>query len=263
MEKIMNCHASAVLSSVHPEDLRRVALDGRDGLPAPAVEVGGDGIERIHKVEQAGLELFPCLDRPSCGTVMVCPGGGYSILAVKHEGRDIARLLNKCGYDAAVLLYRIGEGENTREMALSDAMGGFALLRKRGVELGLCTKQVGVMGFSAGAHLTARLAHETGSDAVPDFLVLVYPAYLEKDGKLLEEVSPPDVPSFVFVAKNDPYRPSSLAYDEYCRDHGMKCSFHQAESGGHGFGIKNPLPDGVRDWTGKLAQFLKNVNDSK
>ena len=114
------------------------------------------------------------------------------------------------------------------------------------------------MGFSAGAHLTARLAHETGSDAVPDFLVLVYPAYLEKDGRLLEEVVPPDVPMFVYVAKNDQWYPSSLAYAEYCREHGMGCSFHQAGSGGHGFGVKTPLPEGVGDWTEKLECFLKN-----
>ena len=76
---------------------------------------------------------------------------------------------------------------------------------------------------------------------------------------MLEEVAPPDVPSFVYVAKNDPYYPSSLAYYGYCREHGMKCSFHQAESGGHGFGIKKPLPEAVGDWTEKLAEFLKSL----
>jgi acetyl esterase/lipase len=241
------------------KNMRRISLDGKDGLAAPAAEAGKDGIERIHKVEQAGLELFPCPDSTPRGTVMICPGGGYSILAISHEGRDIAKFLNGCGYDAAVLLYRVSEGKNTRKMALADAMAGLTLLQKRGGEFGLCTKQVGVMGFSAGAHLSARLAHETKTGAMPDFLVLVYPAYLEKDGSLLEDVIPPDVPIFVYVAKNDPYCPSSLAYEKYCREHDIKCSFHLAESGGHGFGLKNPLPEGVGDWTEKLAQFLESL----
>lgn len=239
--------------------IRRITLDGKDGLTAPAAEAGKDGIERIHKVAQAGLELFPCNGGPSRGTIMVCPGGGYSILAINHEGRDIAKLLNGFGYDVAVLLYRVSEGDKTRELALADAMKGLALLKKRGTEFGFSTKGIGAMGFSAGAHLAARLAHETACCSAPDFLILVYPAYLEKEGKFLDEVIPPNVPSFVYVAKNDPYYPSSCAYAEYCVKHGLKCTFHQAETGGHGFGLKNPLPEGVVDWTEKLADFLKNM----
>ncbi len=239
--------------------MRRINFDGKEDLPSPAVETGKDGIGRISKVDLPGLELFPCHDRPSRGTVMVCPGGGYSILAISHEGRDIAKMLNGFGYDAAVLLYRVSEGDNTRKMALEDAMKGLALLQKRGTELGLCVKRIGVMGFSAGGHLTARLAHETKSATAPDFIVLVYPAYLENDGKLLDDVKPPIVPSFIYVAKNDPYCPSSLAYAGHCKELGIKCSFHQAESGGHGFGVKDPLPEGVADWTEKLGRFLKSL----
>lgn len=241
------------------KDIRRITLDGKDGLAAPDAEAGNDGIERIHKVAQAGLELFPCDGRQSRGTIMVCPGGGYSILAINHEGRDIAKLLNGFGYDAAVLLYRVSEGDKTREMALADAMKGLLLLQKRGTEFGFSTNKIGAMGFSAGAHLAARLAHETAKSSTPDFLVLVYPAYLEKDGKLLEEAIPPVVPSFVYVAKNDPHYSSSCAYAGYCVKHKLKCCFHQAETGGHGFGLKNPLPEGVMDWTEKLADFLKNM----
>jgi acetyl esterase/lipase len=169
-------------------------------------------------------------------------------------------MLNGFGYDAAVLLYRVSEGEMTRSMALSDAMKGLALLQKRGTGFGLCTERIGVMGFSAGGHLSARLANETGSGNPPDFLVLVYPAYLEKDGKLLKEVTPScELPSFIYVAENDQHCPSSKAYSDYCREHGLKCSSHYAVSGGHGFGLKNPLPEGVGDWTEKLGEFLKNL----
>jgi acetyl esterase/lipase len=241
------------------KDICRISFDGKDGLPAPAAEAGNDGIERIHKVEQPGLELFPCLDRPSLGTVMVCPGGGYHILAISHEGRDIAKMLNGFGYDAAVLLYRVNEGENTRSIALEDARKGLALLQKRGAEFGFCTKRIGVMGFSAGGHLSARLAYETRNAVAADFLILVYPAYLEKDGILLEDVLPPKIPIFIYVSKNDPYYPSSRAYAWYCGINDIKCFSHQAESGGHGFGIKNPLPEGVNEWPEKLGQFLKNI----
>ena len=249
--------AALSVPMAHAGDPLRVGLDGSRQVTAPAAEAGKDGIDRIHKVEQPQLIVFPAAQKPSHGTIMVNPGGGYGILAVNHEGTDIAALLNADGWDVAVLLYRVSEGPKTRELALEDAKKGFALIQQHGGELGLNTNRLGVMGFSAGGHLTARLAHETAAAArPPDLVVLMYPAYLEKDGKLLDEVIPGKAPAFVYVAANDPYKPSSVAYDAYCREHNQPCEYHLAPSGGHGFGIKKPLPEGVADWPEKLAAFL-------
>ncbi|MEA3211941.1 MAG: hypothetical protein QOE70_4998 [Chthoniobacter sp.] len=241
---------------VQAEDTRRIALDGTGGAAAPAEEVGKDGIARIKKIDQAVLEIFPTTQKPAHGTLMICPGGGYAGLAVTHEGRDVAKMLNAAGWDAAVLLYHISAGAKTRELALADAKDALALLQKRGAEFGLASGRLGVMGFSAGGHLAARLAHETAAGAPPGFLVLMYPAYLEKDGKCLEEVAPAKAPAFLYVAADDKFAPSSVAYADACREHQVRCDFHQAEQGGHGFGLKKELPVGVRDWPDKLRAFL-------
>ena len=241
-------------------DVRRITLDGKDGAVAPVSEPGKDKINRIHKVETPQLMLYPSTNKPSRGTVMVCPGGGYSILAVNHEGNSIAKMLNDFGWDAAVLLYHVSEGPKTRDMAVADAQKALALIHARGAEFGLETKKVGAMGFSAGGHLSARLAHETASAKPPDFLLLMYPAYLEKNGKLLEEVVPPKIPIFVYVAADDKFKTGSIALDAYSREHGLKCVYHLAPSGGHGFGIKDTLPEGVKDWPEKLRAFLDDLS---
>ena len=234
----------------------RVDLAGNPGLAEPEVDPGKDGIARIHKVAEASLELYPCAQRADVrGSVIVCPGGGYSILAVEHEGRAVARKLNECGYDAAVLLYHVSEGEKTRDLALQDAKGALSLVRKEGKRLGLQTKRIGVMGFSAGGHLAARVAHETIGEG-PDFLVLMYPAYLEKDGVLKDEVAPPRIPSFVYTAGDDKFVPSARAFAAHCRAKNIGCDLHVPLSGGHGFGLKETLPEAVRDWMSVLCGFL-------
>ena len=238
-------------------DIPRIDLDGNEGVVAPAAAIDQYGMERVGKIDRACLELFPCQDKPSRGTVIVCPGGAYRFLAVRHEGRAVAKRLNACGYDAAVLLYHVNEGETTRAMALDEARKALTLVRSRGKEFGLNPKRVGLMGFSAGGHLAARLAHETADAAPPDFLVLIYPAYLEKGGRLLDEVVPPKVPIFLYVAADDRrWVPSSRALAAYCREHELPCTFTEAPAGGHGFGLKDPLPEPIRDWPKRLETFL-------
>jgi len=253
---ILSFLAAAGISTAGADEIRRISLDGKEGLAAPVSEMGKDGIERINKVVEPGLELFPCKDVKSKGTVLVCPGGGYYILAINHEGRDIAKMLNGFGYDVAVLLYHVNAGDRTRDMALEEAKKGFSLLQKKGGDFGFNTKRIGVMGFSAGGHLAARLANEVGKGTSADFMILIYPAYLEKDGKLLDDVIPPAVPCFVYAAADDKHSTSSNAFSAYCKDNKIKCDFTMAENGGHGFGIKIPLPKGVSDWPEKLKSFL-------
>ena len=88
------------------------------------------------------LELFPTTKKPARGTILICPGGGYSILAINHEGYFVAKKLNDFGYDAAILLYRVNAGKATRELAFTDAKAALALLQKRGGEFGLSTKKL-------------------------------------------------------------------------------------------------------------------------
>ena len=112
-------------------DIPRISLEGKDGVPAPVIEPGKDGIDRIHKVETPALELFPTTQKPARGTIMVCPGGGYGILAINHEGYFVAQKLNEFGYDVAILLYHVSAGNETRELALADAKTALADAEKR------------------------------------------------------------------------------------------------------------------------------------
>ena len=240
-------------------DICRIALDGTEGVPAPVAEPGKDGIDRIHNVPTPALELFPTTQKHSRGTIMVCPGGGYSILAINHEGYYVAKKLNEFGFDVAILLYHVNAGKETRELAIADAQSALTLLQKHGGKFGLSTKKIGVMGFSAGGHLVARLTHATAAGVPPDFVVLMYPAYLEKDGQVLDEVAPVKTPAFVYVAGDDKYAPSSIAYADACKAGQVPCDFYKKEHGGHGFGLKPTLPPDVQDWPDKLKVFLDGL----
>lgn len=241
------------------DEIRRISLEGKEGVPAPAAEPGKDGIDRIHKVETPALELFPTSQKPAKGTIIVCPGGGYSMLAINHEGYFVAKKLNEFGWDVAILLYRVSAGKETRELAIGDAKAALALLQKRGGEWGLSTKKIGVMGFSAGGHLAARLTHATAASTPPDFAILMYPAYLEKEGKVLDEVAPVKTPTFAYVAGDDTYAPSAIAYAKACQEFKVSCDFTKTQRGGHGFGLKPTLPPDVKDWPEKLHAFLDGL----
>ena len=250
---------SGVRAVKQAADIRRISLEGKDGVPAPVAEPGKDGIDRIHKVETPALELFPTTQKPARGTIMVCPGGGYGILAINHEGYFVAKKLNEFGYDVAILLYHVSAGKQTRELAIADAKAALALLQERGGEFGLSTKKIGVMGFSAGGHLAARLTHATAAGTPPDFVVLMYPAYLEKGGKVLDEVAPMKTPAFVYVGGDDKLAPSSVAYAAACKEAKVPCDFTKTEHGGHGFGLKPGLPPDVKNWPDKLHAFLDGL----
>ena len=127
MNRIISVPALLVvlgLSVAQAADIRRISLEGQEGVPAPAAEPGQDGIDRIHKVETPALELFPTTQKPARGTIMICPGGGYGILAINHEGYFVAKKLNEFGYDAAILLYHVSAGKQTLKLAFADAKAG-------------------------------------------------------------------------------------------------------------------------------------------
>lgn len=262
MKKTLLLVSALLATAAFADEPKRVTLECKEVTILPTLAAPkNDGIDRIGKVEQPQMLLYPSAKKPSNGTVMVCPGGGYSILAVNHEGTYIAKMLNEAGWDVGVLLYRVSAGAETRARALEDAKAGLALIQKHGEHLGLSTKKIGVMGFSAGGHLSARVTHESlAAGNGPDFTVLIYPAYLEKEGVCLPDVAPTKLPTFLYVAANDSWAKSSIAYDKAAKEKNLPVEFHTATSGGHGFGLKNPLPEAVKDWPDKLKAFLSGLS---
>src|SRR5262249_37025173 len=153
----------------------------------------GKAIAGLTNVSKPTLSVYPApKDKATGVAVVVCPGGGYNMLAWDHEGEQVARWLNSIGVTAAVLKYRVPRREGTPKgqppvQALMDAQRGLSLVRSKRDEWNLDPHKVGILGFSAGGHLGAWAAtnpdqrsYETVDEADhvscrPDFAVLIYP----------------------------------------------------------------------------------------
>lgn len=226
--------------------------------------MGEDDILRIQQMPVPTLQKFPVVKSPKGKVVIVCPGGGYQILAVNHEGTEIAQWLNALGYTAYVLRYRVPDN---REGALQDVQRAIRIARAENPG-----KQVGVMGFSAGASLTARAATRfqspsyTATDetdtqsARPDFAALIYPAYMDEGEHhtltpelTITEQTPP---FFVFQTADDHYGNSALVISQALRNHKIPVQLHIYEKGGHGYGLRANLAEAASKWSKLMEEWL-------
>ncbi|MEM7659320.1 MAG: alpha/beta hydrolase [Bacteroidota bacterium] len=147
---------------------------------------------RIAKVQTPTLEAyFPRPGRANGASVIICPGGGYTILAYDWEGVDMAKWFNSMGVTAFVLKYRLPRYEEADEcaegIALADAQRAMRLVRSRTEEWNLDPERIGIMGFSAGGHLASTTGthfdagDKNATEAIeqqssrPDFMILMYP----------------------------------------------------------------------------------------
>ena len=229
--------------------------------------MGEDDILRIQQMPVPTLQKFPVVKSPKGKVVIVCPGGGYQILAVNHEGTEIAQWLNALGYTAYVLRYRVPDN---REGALQDVQRAIRIARAENPG-----KQVGVMGFSAGASLTARAATRfqlpsyTATDetdtqsARPDFAALIYPAYMDEGEHhtltpelTITEQTPP---FFVFQTADDRYGNSALVISQALRNHKIPVQLHIYEKGGHGYGLRANLAEAASKWPKLMEEWLLGI----
>jgi acetyl esterase/lipase len=211
--------------------------------------------------------------RPDGSAVLVIPGGAYQRVVLDKEGDETARRLAEAGVTAAVLVYRLPEDgwAAGRDAPLQDAQRAMRLIRSWG---GIDAKRVGVLGFSAGGHLAATLALDgarrtyvavDGADAAsarPDFVGLIYAAYLRGTGSPALMVGPgtaPDLigkvgretqPMFLLHAADDASVPaeSSVAMHAALKAAGVAAELHVFPEGGHGFGIARAEGKPVGVW---------------
>ncbi len=183
---------------------------------------------------------------PDAPTVVVLPGGGYQVLAIEHEGAEVAAWLNAQGLNAAVLKYRLPNEEDVRHApALEDVQETLRALPGR----------VGLLGFSAGGHLAA-VASNAPEGPRPAFTVLVYPAYLDDPAVAVRADTPP---AFLVHAADDPIPcANSLGYAGACATAGVPVELHLFPKGGHGYGFRSKEP-GLAGWTDLLAAWLKRL----
>lgn len=183
--------------------------------------------------------------RADGSAVLVMPGGAYQRVVLDKEGDETALRLAHAGVTAAVLVYRLPEDgwASGIDASLEDARRAMGILRGLA---GVDDKRVGALGFSAGGHLAARLAFG-GGEARPDFLGLLYAAYLDGKGSVAMGVGPDLIsrvdatapPVFLAHAADDATVPVQLSVRmfEALRAAGVQAELHVFPEGGHGFGI--------------------------
>lgn len=216
----------------------------------------------VYEVYQPDLTLYLTenADRPA-PAVIVCAGGGFRKIVLEKEGYKIARWFNKNNISAFVLKYRLNPAE-----ALEDIKQAMSMIRSKSEEFHIDKNKIGVIGFSAGAHLAGDFAmnYET-PDLRPDFWIGVYGHYEKRDSNqsytnLVNQNSPPAM----FIHAGDDYRvPASNSvnlYSAYLK-HRVPAELHIYEKGDHGFALETnrgaAIASTANSWSARCIEWLK------
>ena len=249
-----------------------VPLSGQKAEPSEEVRTNKNGILRITNVTRPQMTVYRP-DDPNGAAVLVCPGGGYKILAYEHEGTDVCEFLTEHGVTAILLKYRV---PSPRERALQDAQRAIGIIHHHAEEWGVDSGRIGMLGFSAGGNLTVMTClhgseHTYPMDekldvenSIPSFAIPVYPAYLVErgtEGPLLSDITVKDTspPLCLVHAADDPWTASGsfLLAVEY-KKHDIPCEVHVYAKGGHGFGMKKKgLP--VDAWPHRVIEWMDSM----
>lgn len=239
----------------------------------------GDGIMRTSNVTDPTLTVYRP-EKPNGTAVVVAPGGGYSILAIEHEGTQVCDWFVKQGVTAVLMKYRVPRRDpaDPSKYPLQDAQRAMGIVRKRATEWGIKPDRIGILGFSAGGHLTVMTTLHSNErtytldpaieaeDATPNFSIPVYPAYLtskEDTFTLLPEIKVTDKsPPMCLVHAHDDKgvtssSASALLYLEY-KKLNLPAELHIYAKGGHGFGMKKSgLP--TEQWLIRVGEWMKSM----
>jgi acetyl esterase/lipase len=241
-------------------------------------------IIRVQNVTEPTLAVYQPDSGKATGTcVVIFPGGGYNILAYNHEGTEIAHWLNSIGVTAVVVKYRVPRrtGQPKHLAPLQDAQRAIRLVRHNAETWKINAQKIGVLGFSAGAHLTLMTAtncnekvYEPADDAdqlsaKPDFAAPIYLAYAlgeKADQKRtdipLEEnirITKDTPPMFLSICDDDPVGSmGSVQLYMKLRENGISCELHVFAKGGHGYGIRTDRVPAA-GWNRLCEDWLKQL----
>jgi acetyl esterase/lipase/rhodanese-related sulfurtransferase len=239
--------------------------------------VAGKPVIRLGNVSTPMLAIYrPAKAIDTGAAVVICPGGGHSILAYDLEGTEVAEWLNKIGVTACVLKYRVParDPKVRYRAAVQDAQRAMSVVRSHATEWGIDAKRIGILGFSAGgevAGLTALFGTDRlyeRSDAIdkiscrPDFAILIYPAYFDDQGKLREHVRVTKAapPMFFAHAANDPVTSlNSLLLATELKKAGVPAELHLYATGGHGFGLRPQADKPCTQWPAVCETWLRTM----
>lgn len=260
-----------------------------NGITTPEEVFDG---KRVRNVSEAEMYVYLPKQGDNTGAaIVICPGGGYAIEAMDHEGYDMAEWLVQQGVAGIVLKYRLPNGHD--EVPLSDVQRAIRIVRQKSAEWGIKPNKIGVAGSSAGGHLasTAGTRFDQGNpDAAdpidrvscrPDFMLLLYPviSFNEAFGhmgsrinligngnkyELVEKysnelhVTDQTPPTFLVLADDDnSVQPrNSVEFYLALKKYNIPAEMHIFRNGGHGFGM-NKINKPVDQWPNLFAQWMK------
>lgn len=261
--------------------------------PAPAdykEEVRPDGlIDKV--VTPTLLPYFPEKGKANGAAVIICPGGGYAVLAYNHEGKDVAKRFAENGVTAFVLKYRLPSDKIMQDRSigpLQDAQRALQLVHENAAKWGIDPAKIGILGFSAGGHLAATATTHYNTPVIPvtdslsikpDFSILVYPVismgeFTHQGSKEFligknptqqtvdafsneKQVKPDMCPAFIVHSQDDAVVPiqNALLFYEAMTENKVKGVLDTYQSGGHGYGTNNKTT--TEDWFENCLKWLK------
>jgi len=242
----------------------------------------------VYNITEPTLTIYAAKGENTGKSVIIIPGGGYSLVALYHEGHDLAKVLAAQGITAAVLKYRLPDSLTSDQphlVPLADTRRALKLLRSKAPLYNIDKEKVGVMGFSAGSHLAtvASLRKSDDIDENPNFSALIYGVtnlteanlkWLEESlyyRKLTEEeieqntllnlVAEDTPPAFLVHAYDDEicHVTESTLYAQKLFENNVMAEMHLFPKGGHGFGLGRKK-DGTDQWVQLFINWLKSGN---
>ena len=252
---------------------------------APGFEARKDEPENIKKkgtlelsvtnVHYPSLTVYlPPREKASGAGIIICPGGGHSVLAIEHEGHNVGQWLAANGIAGFVLKYRLarekGSPYKIEEHAFQDAQRALRLVRSKAKEWNV--NKLGIMGFSAGGDLVLYTStkYDAGkSDAVdlieressrPDFQIVVYPA-IPKPLNFAKDTPP----AFLVCGNQDRQNISEGLATLYLnmKKAGINTELHIYASVGHGFGIREQNSPRVAGWPARVREWMIDLDMMK
>lgn len=253
-------------------------------------------VTRCEKVVTPDLTVYlPASERNTGAAVLICPGGGYGMLAFDHEGNEIAGWLNEHGIAGIILKYRLPSDQIMVDKStgpLQDAQEAMRVIRRNATGWGINPEKIGVIGFSAGGHLASTLSTHYAEEvykpkdnitARPDFSILVYPVisfnteitHLGSRNNLIGsnpdpeqvryfsnelQIKPDTPPAFLVHSADDGAVPvmNSIEYFRGLQVNKIPAELHVFQEGGHGYGLSRG--GGTQSsWPGLCIGWLKQI----
>lgn len=244
------------------------------------------GTTAVGNITEPTLTIYKADGQNTGKAVVIIPGGGYELVAMYHEGYELAELLSKNGITAAVLKYRIPNPKSSNEphmVPLTDGRKSLKIMHKKAEAYGINSNEIGVIGFSAGSHLATVLGlwKSEEENENPDFTGLIYgvtnltegnQGWLESNlyhrkltkeeiaqNTLLDLVTEDSPQAFLVHAIDDDScsLEETTLYAQKLVEHQVLAETHIFPKGGHGFGVGRAA-DGTNQWVQLFVNWVKN-----